>query len=60
MGGAPFGLTYDELEEIEADEREREKMLISLTDPSHYWVDDQLECEEISVFWEDDDETLML
>lgn len=56
-GGAPFGITYDELEETEA-EREREEMVKSLTDPSLYWVDEQLECEEISNYWEDDDEEL--
>ena len=57
-GGAPFGLTYDELEEIEAQEKEREEMVKSLTDPSLYWVDELLECEEISIYWEDDDEEL--
>ena len=45
-GGVPFGLTYDELEKTEALEREREEMVKSLTEPSLYWVDEQLECEE--------------
>ena len=57
-GGLPFGLTYDELEETEAQEREREELVKLLADPSLYWVDEQLECEEISAFWEDEDEEL--
>jgi len=48
----PFGLTYDKLEKIEAQEREREELVKALTDPSLYWVDEQLKCEESSTFWE--------
>jgi hypothetical protein len=41
-GGAPFGLTCWELAEIKAKERERDEMVRLLTDPSLYWVDEQL------------------
>lgn len=44
-GGAPMGLTFREMEEIEAKERKREEMIKALTDPSLYWVDEQLERE---------------
>jgi hypothetical protein len=57
-GCAQFGLAYWEHEEIEAEEREREEMVKSLTDLSLYWVDEQLKCKQISTFWEDDDEEL--
>jgi hypothetical protein len=57
-GGAPFGLTCWELEEIEAKERERDEMVRSLTDQSLYWVDEQLDCEENCFFEEDDDKEL--
>lgn len=41
-GGAPFGVSYCELEAIEVRKRKHEDMVSSLTDPSLHWVGDLL------------------
>lgn len=55
-GGAPFGLTYLEMEEIESKGREWEKIK-SLTDPGLKWV--ELKCEDDRIYWEEDAEEIL-
>lgn len=41
-GGAPYGITHEEMAEIEREEREAKRRRKALTDPSLAWVDELL------------------
>jgi len=49
-GGAPFGITHEEMKEIEREERQFEQKRKRLTDPSLDWVDSLLANEEEAYF----------
>lgn len=56
-GGAPFGLTQGELEEIEKREKERENWVNSLTDLDLIWVDKLVDIEFALSSWEEENLT---
>lgn len=53
-GGAPFGLTHWELEEMEQRERERKDLINSLKDLNLKWVDELLDIEFALSIWDEE------